>query len=83
MKKQIKISEVLALLNDGKTREMIAEELELSKTEVSKLFQHPKLKGKKAKKAVTFELFDDTEEELEVQNLEITENISTFEEVSQ
>ena len=62
MSKQIKISEVLALLDQGLARPEIAKALEISMPDCRKLFQHPKLKGKKPKKQMDFELIDDLEE---------------------
>lgn len=68
-KKKITISGVLEMLQDGKKRPEIAEELGISMAECTKLFKHPKLKGKKALKPVSFEVVDDTEvaEEQEVE----------------
>jgi len=51
------------MLKDGKKRPEIAEELGITMAECTKLFQHPKLKGRKALKPVSFELVDDLEEE--------------------
>jgi len=66
--KNIKISEVIALLNKGYTRYKfdsrnsigsIQEFYDLKKTEVVKLFKDPKLKGKKVK-SVPINVVDDT-----------------------
>lgn len=64
-KKQVSVSQVLALLADGKDRVAIKAELGLSVAEMSLLFQHPKLKNQKPKRPVSFELVDDTIEEVE------------------
>ncbi len=60
-RKQIKISDVIHLLDDGNTREQIAEALDLNTTEIKALFEHPKLKGRRAKKKkeLSFEIVDD------------------------
>jgi hypothetical protein len=62
-KKQIRVSDVLALLDDGKNRAEIQEHYDLSHSDMKKLFQHEKLKGKKPRKQSSFELVDDTIEE--------------------
>lgn len=62
-KKKIRVSEVLDLLAEGKKRPEIAKELDITMADCRKLFQHPKLKGKKALKPTEFVLEDDTEEE--------------------
>ena len=61
--REIKISEVLDLLEQGKTREEIQSIYGLSVKELKMLFSHPKLKGKKTKKAPSFILVDDLENE--------------------
>lgn len=75
--REIKISEVLDLLEQGKTREEIQSVYALSAKELKMLFSHSKLKGKKTKKAPSFILVDDLEnEEVEVlqQNPSIEED---------
>lgn len=62
MSKQIKISEVLALLGKGQSREEIAESLDISMADCRRLFQHELLKGKKPKKQPAFTLVDDVSE---------------------
>lgn len=64
MKKEIKISEVLDLLNQGKDRAGIREHYGLTHQEMQSLFQHPKLKNKKPKSQPSFILVDDTEGEV-------------------
>lgn len=61
-KRQIKVSDVLTLLEQGKDRAAIKQELSLTHAEMTALFQHSKLKNKKPKVQPTFELVDDTEE---------------------
>lgn len=58
------MSEVLDLLNNGKTRPEIAEHFGISMAECRRLFQHPDLKGKRAKTIPEkeFEFIDDREE---------------------
>ena len=58
---EIKITKVLDLLNEGKSRQEIADYFGISLFECKKLFLHPKLKGKKAKKQLPFNIIDDTE----------------------
>jgi len=62
-KKQIKISDVVALLQEGKTRKEIAEHYDIPQSSVKKIFQHPKLKGKKSHKTPDYELVDDVSED--------------------
>lgn len=62
-KKQVKVSEVLGLLDQGKSRKEIREALGLTIAELQFLFQNPKLKNKKAKSQMALEVVDDTHEE--------------------
>lgn len=64
-KNQIKITDVLNLLEEGKDRAAIKEHLGLTHSEMAALFQHPKLKNKKPKTQLSFVLVDDTEEAVE------------------
>lgn len=57
--KQIKISEVLECLDKSMSREEIAEHFGITMADCKRMFQHPKLKGKKARKKPQFELIDD------------------------
>lgn len=60
-KKVVSVSGVLAALHNGKTREEIRVELGLTKKELTRVFQHPKLKNKKTIKGVAdLEIVDDT-----------------------
>ena len=61
---RITISEVLSLLAQGKSRKEIAEHYGRTQTEMKKIvWDHPKLKNRKAKKQyVGIELEDDTED---------------------
>ena len=58
-KVEIRLSEVIMLLEEGNTREQIAEHFGLNKAEVTMLFQHEKLKGKRPKKVPSFTITDD------------------------
>ncbi|HRT02628.1 MAG TPA: hypothetical protein P5513_01660 [Candidatus Diapherotrites archaeon] len=58
--REIKISEILNLLEKGYTRDMLKKHYSLTNKEIKNLFTHPKLKGLKAKKALSFEIIDDT-----------------------
>ena len=60
--REIKISEILNLLDKGYTRDMLKEHYSLTNKEIKNLFTHPKLRGLKAKKAMSFEIVDDTVE---------------------
>lgn len=65
-KKQIKVSEVINLLNEGNNREQIAEHFGLTNAETKLLFSHEKLvnlRARKKKKEPSFEVLDDTETE--------------------
>ena len=61
---QIKVSDVLEMLNQGKERSEIAAHYGLNGSELKQLFQHPQLKGKKTKKVKvpTFVIVDDVTE---------------------
>jgi len=61
---EIKVSKVLEMLNNGKTREDIGKHYSLSKSEIAQVFKHPKLKGKKTVKPNRFLVLDDTAEEI-------------------
>jgi transposase len=72
--KDIKVSQVLTLLNEGKSREEIADHFEISMADCKRLFQHPELKGKKAKKQPAFNLIDDVNGE-EISQPEVEEEV--------
>ena len=74
-KREIKVSEVIALLEAGKSREEIGAELSLTRAEVTALFKHPSLKGKKAKKQLNFVITDDTSD-VTLENQEEEETIT-------
>ena len=58
---QITITEVLNDLTNGLSRHDIKAKYNLSPAQLKQIFSHPKLKGKKAKKAeVMIDLIDDT-----------------------
>jgi hypothetical protein len=61
--KTISISAILNDLDNGLTRIKIGEKYSITPAEVKVLFEHAKLKGKKAKKskALSFIIDDDTE----------------------
>lgn len=61
-KVQVRLSEVLSLLEQGKGRQEIAEHFGLSLAEIKNIFEHPKLKGRRPKKVKeeSFNLVDDT-----------------------
>lgn len=65
-KPTITVSGVHNLLDNGYSREDIAEHYGITMADVKRLFKHEKLKGKKAKKAPGFELVDDTVEDTDV-----------------
>lgn len=62
-RQQLSVSQVLADLADGKSREEIKEKYNLNSNDMKKLFDHPKLKGRRTKKAPSFQLVDDTVQE--------------------
>lgn len=80
---KITLSAIEELLEQGFTRPEIAAHFGISRLEVGKLFQHPKLKNRKPKKAVSFEFIDDSEEEIVEKTApsvaETTEESATFE----
>jgi len=79
-KQKVKVSEVLKMLDEGLQRPEIAEILDTPLSVLQKtVFQHPKLKGRKAKKVYDIEVIDDTEEEITNQEEEITNQEEDFE----
>lgn len=68
--KQLTISEVLSMLEQGKTRDEINEYFGLErKIDKDTLWKHPKLKGKKTRVNLpTISIIDDTEENIEIKN---------------
>lgn len=80
MKTEIKISEVLSLLEEGKTREEIRDYFDITKPDLVALFKHPLLKGKKAKKQRSFVVVDDvsTEEVEQISNVAVEEEVPTI-----
>lgn len=60
----IRISDVIELLETGHTREDIATHYGINKADCKRVFEHPKLKGRKTRK-VGYVLVDDTEENQE------------------
>lgn len=61
---QIKIPDVLALLDAGKSREEIGQHYNLSVADTRALFNEPELKGKKAKKQRPFVIVREEQEEV-------------------
>ena len=59
---KITVSMIITDLDNGNDRTAIQKKYDLEKWEVSQMFQHPSLKGKKAKKVrkLSFEFVDDT-----------------------
>lgn len=58
---EIKVSEVLEQLNQGKVRKEIAEHFGLTMADCNRLFKsHPMLKNAKPRKKAAFTLVDDT-----------------------
>lgn len=63
MSKEIKISEVLEMIEAGKTRPEIKEHYNLTTKEMAALNNHPLIKGKKAKTPLNITIIDDISEE--------------------
>ena len=80
--REIKISEILNLLDKGYTRDMLKEYYSLTNKEIKNLFTHPKLRGLKAKKAMSFEIVDDTEETPEAVMVQETPATFTYEAIA-
>jgi hypothetical protein len=76
LKKQIKISQILEDLENGVTRAEMVTKYGITPREVKVLFEHPKLKGKKARKVFkpSFDIVDDLEPDAEQA---VTEETST------
>jgi hypothetical protein len=77
---RITISDVLGLLDQGKSRKEIAEHYGRTQSDMKKMvWDHPKLKNRKAKKQYTgIELEDDTEDindVTKVTEVAVTENV--------
>ena len=60
-KTKIRPSDVIIMMNSGVTREGIAEYYNLDKKDLKELFSHPKLKGLRARKPLSFEFVEDDE----------------------
>lgn len=58
-KPTIVVSDVLKMLDEGKTREEIREHYGLSKADLTRLFKNPSLKNRKSRKKPGFILEDD------------------------
>lgn len=56
----ISVSNILTDLENGLDRASIQEKYELNTGQMKKLFQHPKLKGKRAKADIGLQIIDDT-----------------------
>ena len=74
---RITISDVLGLLDQGKSRKEIAEHYGRTQSDMKKMvWDHPKLKNRKAKKQYSgIELEDDTEDINDVAQVAVTENV--------
>lgn len=70
VKVNLKISQILNLLNQGKDRKQIGQEFGLNKVQVDMLFNHPKLKGRRVKRNIEplYTLEDDVAEESKESN---------------
>ncbi len=85
---RITISDVLGLLDQGKSRKEIAEHYGRTQSDMKKMvWDHPKLKNRKAKKQYTgIELEDDTEDindVAEVAEVAVTENVVELPSISE
>lgn len=85
---RITISEVLSLLDQGKSRKEIAEHYGRTQSEMKRIvWEHPKLKNRKAKKQYTgIELEDDTEETVAqaapVAEVEVAQGMPVYQDAS-
>ena len=72
---------ILEDLENGISRDGIKEKYGLETWEVTQMFQHPALKGKKAKKVrkLSFEFVDDTEDVIDPNQTSITD-VESFDE---
>ena len=89
-KRKVSVQSIIALLEEGNTRPQIKEILGITNRELTAIFLHPSLKGKKAKTPMTIELVDEEvvtdivvetatiEGESGTENLEMTEETSSF-----
>lgn len=59
--KTIKISDVLAMIEAGDTRKEIQQKLDITTTDLTNLFKHPALKGKRQRKKSGIIIVNDLE----------------------
>jgi hypothetical protein len=86
MQQIIGIKQVLQHLEDGLSRDEIAEHYNITKAECKNMFKHPQLLGKKTKKKPSFRLVDDATLNIEViqpelvkaENLKIEKDVEEF-----
>ena len=78
---QITTSMILADLENGISRNGIKEKYGLETWEVTQMFQHPRLKGKKAKKVrkLSFDFVDDTEDPNQTSIEDAMQEVESFE----
>lgn len=79
VKQEIKISQLLEDLENGLKRPTIAEKYNITMSDLNKIFQHPLLKGKKARKQISIILVDDVTEEVAENQTSIEEQIKEVE----
>jgi len=85
MQQIIGIKQVLQHLEDGLTRDEIAELYSITKAECKAMFKHPQLLGKKTKKKPSFRLVEDATLNIEVIQPELVkaENLKVEKEVEE
>lgn len=71
---QIRVTDVIAMLEDGKSREEIGEHYGLNKSDIKALFSIPQLKGKRAKKQRPFQIIFDEADEVETTNEDLPQD---------
>ena len=79
-KVKVTVKGILAMLEAGKDRAVIGEELGLSGADVKRMFQHPELKGRKVKKAVEVGFVFEEEPTMEMPEPE-EEAVGSFEDM--
>lgn len=71
-RKQIVISDVIEMMENGVTREEIGDHYDLRAFERTELFKHPQLKGRRIKPKISFVIIDDITEADQIPNEEVT-----------
>ena len=78
---EVKISDFLKMLEEGKTNKEIQEHYGLTTSAMVELRKHPKLKGVRSKSKPSFVIIDDTENNDGIPELDTNPNVESGNEV--